>query len=771
MAIHLLGIRHHGPGSARNVQAFLEELKPDIVLVEGPPEADELLPFAANTDLQPPVAILAYQSDDIRQSVYYPFAEFSPEWQAIQYAKKAGIPIRFMDLPLAHALALRGQEVEQAVASIDQEAESDQHATKSDEQATETDQQKTEPDLQPVITPRINPVYQLASAAGFTEEERWWETMFEHRLQNEEVFTAVAEAMTALREESIKPTEKSEQLREAWMRKIIRQAEREMFTNIAVVCGAWHVPALSNMPKQKEDNDLLKGLPKVKIETTWIPWTYDRLAFFTGYGAGIESPGWYDHVWHHPGDDGTLWLTKVAQLFRQNQKDVSVAHVIEAVRLANALASLRNHSKAGLQELNEATLSVLCNGEWIEMELIREQLIVSNRIGRVPDEIPKPPLQVDIEKIQKRLRLPASADWKDYMLDLRKDNDLERSIFLHRLQLLEIPWGEKSLVSGKGTFKEQWRLQWDPSFIVSIIEKGVWGNTLEEAVNAWLIKQCEEEQSLNAIAGLLEKVIPADLGAAAKAVAQRVQNLAASTNDIIELVTVLPGLARIMRYGNVRKTDAELVRTIVESMITRICIGLPLACSGIDEATTQQLTEDCNSINHSIQLLQEPAYVQEWHQCLQKIAYQQQAAPMMRGFSARQLMDARQLEGEVLHQLFYSSLSRALPVADTAAWLEGFLQGSGTLLLLDQALWSIVHEWVQQLPEEDFVQALPLMRRTFSQFTPAERRKLGERLRNGGQASPLSGSSGQGSFNRERGRKGIPVVLELMGYAPHTKTN
>lgn len=728
MAVHLLGIRHHGPGSARNVQQYLQALKPDIVLVEGPPEADELLRYTEHAELKPPVAILVYQTDALQQAVYYPFAEFSPEWQAIQYAKKAHIPVRFMDLPLTHVMAIKEEEVERNTRS---------------------------------------PLQELAAASGMEQEDRWWEIMIEHRQENVSIFEAVQEAMTALREEQPTPSEKMEQLREAWMRKLIRQAEKEMYTEIAVICGAWHVPALANMPKQKEDNELLKGLPKVKVETTWIPWTYDRLSLYSGYGAGIESPGWYDHVWNHPTDDGTLWLSKVARLFRENQRDVSVAHVIESVRLANTLAAMRNLSKAGLTELNEATLSVICNGEEILMQLIHEQLTVSNRIGSVPDEIPKPPLQVDIEKIQKRLRLPASADWKDYMLDLRKENDLERSIFLHRLDLLGIPWGQKSLVSGKGTFKEQWRLQWDPSFILNIIEKGVWGNMLEEACNAWLVHRCREEKSLQVIAAMLEQVIPADLSGAANAIAERIQNLAAATNDIIELVAVLPGLARIIRYGNVRKTDTALVRHIVESMITRICIGLPLACAGIDEETTRKLTDDCNSINHSIHLLQEPEYVKEWHVCLEKITWMQQAAPMMRGFSTRQLMDAKKLEKETLNRLFYSSLSRALPVADTAAWLEGFLQGSGTLLLLDENLWGIVHEWVQQIPEEDFVQALPLLRRTFSQFTHAERRKLGEKLKQGGKPGMLMQEADAG-INRETGKQAIPVVMELLGYPKTT---
>src|SRR6266567_7219805 len=51
---HLLGIRHHGPGSARAVAAALPEIAPDLVLVEGPPEGDAVLELAADPGMRPP---------------------------------------------------------------------------------------------------------------------------------------------------------------------------------------------------------------------------------------------------------------------------------------------------------------------------------------------------------------------------------------------------------------------------------------------------------------------------------------------------------------------------------------------------------------------------------------------------------------------------------------------------------------------------------------------------------------------------------------------
>jgi len=792
MSIHILGIRHHGPGSARNVKDFLEQVKPDIVLVEGPPEADGILQWVTHKELQPPVAILCYQPDNPQQSCFYPFAEFSPEWQAIQYARKNNIHVRFMDLPAAHQFAIEQENRKAATvkpdATLDDESAGPEtginnaalpHNGMPYKSAT---QQKLHPGFSSRFHPLnaankyssvtttdaqevavyADPILHLAHAAGFDDGEKWWEHMFEHRQNNEAVFEAVQEAMHALREGIPENKNRLEQFREAHMRKVIRQAEKEMFQNIAVICGAWHAPALRQMPKQKEDNDLLKGLPKVKVECTWIPWTYQRLSFYSGYGAGIASPGWYHHVWKHPADDGTLWMAAVASLFREKQMDTSVAHVIEAVRLANSLASLRNLSKAGLEELNEATLSILCNGEPLMMTLVQQELIVSNRIGEVPAEIPKPPLQLDIEKQQKKLRLPPAADWKDYLLDLRKENDLERSIFLHRLQLLEIKWGTRYDVAGKGTFKEQWRLQWDPAFSIDIIEKGSWGNTVEEAASRYIIQKAADANTLTDVCSLLANAIPAELASAVAALIDQINNLAAASGDVMQLMEVLPGLVSVSRYGNVRKTDAALVTTIITGMITRICVSLPAACTAVDEDASMQLLELFRQMNDAVNILQQQEITTQWQQTLQTVAAGKNTSPVIAGYSTRLLADYHMMEGDDLVKVFYYAMSTATAPAVAAAWLEGFLKGSGTILLIDNNLWNVVNNWVEQLDEKVFMELLPLLRRTFANYTKPERRKLGEKAKQGTvNAATTQLDTG---IDNERAAKGIETVMKMMGY-------
>ncbi|KPV49127.1 hypothetical protein SE17_34365, partial [Kouleothrix aurantiaca] len=139
------------------------------------------------------------------------------------------------------------------------------------------------------------------------------------------------------------------------------------YERIAVVCGAWHAPALVDLASPKADAALLKGLPKTKLQATWVPWTHGRLAYGSGYGAGIESPGWYEHLWHgmragHTSTEvATRWLARVARLLREQDFDVSSAHVIEAVRLAEALAALRGRDFVRPDDVKELAVPVLAH--------------------------------------------------------------------------------------------------------------------------------------------------------------------------------------------------------------------------------------------------------------------------------------------------------------------------------------------------------------------------------------------------------------------------
>lgn len=708
--MRLFPIRHHGPGSARSLLTAFEDYRPDAVLIEGPPDADALLELAADAGMQPPVALVLYPPDEPRKAVYYPFASFSPEWVALRWALQNGVPVRFMDLPQRHQL---GREPD-------------------------------EPDLDPLTT--------LAEMAGFEDGERWWEFLVEQRGGSGEVFEAITEAMGALREGRESPPR--EALREAWMRRTIRETKAE---RLAVVCGAWHAPALGT-GTAKADDKLLKGLPKTRVEATWVPWTFQRLAFASGYGAGVESPEYYTLVWETPPEKLTVhWMSRAARLLRDEDLSVSTASSVEAVRLAETLASLRGLPLAGLQELMEAAEAVFCTGVIdgprlsAPMHLIRERLVVGERLGAVPPEAPTVPLARDLEKLARSLRLKQEAAFKDFELDLRKPNDLERSRLLHRLALLEVEWGVLRDSRGVGTFRETWRLEWKPELAVHLIAAAVWGNTVEGAASARARHDAGQLDTLPELTELADQVLLAELSEPLDEVLQRLESMAAVAADLGHLMDSLPRIARMLRYPGVRGTDVTLLEKVLDSLVGRITVGLPLACASLDDEAANDMLRRLIEVDQALE-----SHRSEWQAALAGLAEQAGLHGLVAGRAVWILLDRGQLTEEEVSL----RLSRALSEepSEAAAWVEGLLRGNGALLVHTEGLFRALDGWVGELSDEAFQTVLPLARRTFSTFSPSEKRQLGERARHGRQLVKAPSE-----LDEERAAKVLPVLRLLLG--------
>lgn len=772
-------------------------MEPDCILVEGPPDAQAVIPLLADAQMQPPVAMLVYVPDRPVQSVYYPLAVYSPEWQALGYALEKQVPVRFMDLPICHQFAMNsaGPDTEPApgmeppqVGAAPADNASAAGAIEAGEPPVEAEPpDASSPDVRVTDAEmRHDPLTWLAKSAGYGDGETWWEQMVEQRLNDADLFRAVQEAMTALRESLPPIGDPIEPMREAWMRQTLRAAIKEGYTRIAVVCGAWHVPALAELPSAKSDAALLKGLPRVKTAATWVPWTYGRLTSASGYGAGVSSPAWYDHLWHRPGCASIHWISSAAALLRAEDLPASTASVIEAVRLADALAAVRDRPVAGLAELTEAAQSVFCFGSDVPMRLIRERLIVGERLGRVPDATPMLPIQQDLRREQKRLRLQPDASHADKDLDLRNGTDLERSVLLHRLRLLEIPWGVTPQEAGlrtapaantlsgggsggdKGTFHERWRLQWRPEFEVSLIEANRFGNTIASAAGRVALESAEKLNLLAEMTKLLETALLAGLQDAMPALMERLENMAALTSDVPHLMDALVPLAGILRYGNVRNTDSTMVRHAFDGLGTRIYVGLPSACASLNDDAAAEMWQKIAAVNESLRLLRLSEHQTQWQSALSRLAGSDLVHGLIEGQCCRILFDQGIWTQEQIGGRMALVLSTAVSPDRAAAWIDGLLRNSGELLVHTDSLWPLIDRWIADLTEASFPQLLPLLRRTFSSFPPALRRQIGERARHGVREAAHGSDA---SIDQERGRRVLPTLALILGVPWPAKTS
>ncbi|MEU9185174.1 DUF5682 family protein [Streptomyces sp. NPDC048484] len=777
----LLGVRHHGPGSARAVRAALDEAQPRVVLLEGPPEADTLIALAADEDMRPPVALLAHVVDEPGRSAFWPLAEFSPEWVAIRWALEHEVPARFIDLPATHTLAWGREEDE---GGEEGENGKEKEGENGDEKARERDGGPDALRAEPARAVRIDPLAVLAETAGYDDPERWWEDVIEHRGAGGEdafaPFDVLGEAMEALREVYGTGGHDRDLVREAYMRLQVRAAQREFEDDVAVVCGAWHVPALRQRTTVAADRALLKGLPKVKADMTWVPWTHRRLSRMSGYGAGIDSPGWYGHLFAAADRPIERWMTKVAGLLRDEDRLVSPAHVIEAVRLADTLAAMRGRPLPGLTETTDAVRAVMCEGSDVPLALVHDRLVVGDVLGEVPASAPAVPLQRDLARLQRRLRLKPEAQERDLELDLRKETDGGRSRLLHRLRLLGVEWGEPAASRGStGTFRETWRLRWEPELAVRVAEAGVWGTTVIAAATAKAETDAVGARSLADVTGLAERCLLAELPDALPVVMRVLADRAALDADVGHLAQALPALVRSLRYGDVRGTGTHALAEVAARLAERVFVGLPPACAALDTEAAEEMRGHVDAVHGAVGLLAEggeddarAGIRDRWHSVLGTLSARDTVPGVIRGRAVRLLLDDGELGQEQAARLMGLVLSPGTAPGDAAAWIEGFVgggSGGGMLLVHDERLLGLVDSWLTGVPGDAFTDVLPLLRRTFSAYEPGVRRTLGELVRRGpglggSVAATVSGTPGFApDLDADRADAVLPVLRLLLG--------
>lgn len=705
--IRYFGIRHHGPGSARELLRALDELRPAHVLIEGPSDASDALAALNHPAMKTPVALLSYQNGAPERAGFWPMAAFSPEYQAARWALRNQATAEFIDLPAA-ALQATHEEEQSA------DAEPAQHSGEDLAQAA-----------------RRDPIGLLAKVAGYEDGESWWANLIEENPAPGPVFDAICDAMTALRESSKQPISNREAQREAHMRLQIAKARKGASGPIAVVCGAWHVPALKAEHSAKADRALLKGISKTKYRATWVPWTLERLSWQSGYGAGVVAPGWCRHLWEQDNQSVALrWLGKIARELRRHDYLTSTASLIEAHRLAHSLACLRDKSRPGFEEFREATIACLCFGDPTRWAIIQKHLLIGVAVGEIPDNLDQAPLLEDLNRQQKSLRMKPSAQAKTISLDLRSAAGLNKSTLLHRLNLLGVPWGERTDAgNSRGTFRERWLLKWEPEFAVELVENTIYGQSIENAAQARLIQNAMDSDDLAFLAATVRDAMLAQLPESVNLGIDRLSRCAATSGDGLAMIQALPPLAELLRYGQARSFNPKQMQSLFEQIAVQASIALGQAAHSLDESASAEFSESLHQADAALSLVDtEKDILVRWQAALQDLVDRADKDPRVTGVAAQCLyLDGKMSANQAAKWLGHA-LSLANPVPQAAASFQGFFQGIAVRLVYDRELRGAVHQWLAGLDEDAFVQTLPLFRRVFSSLDRSERKHLFARL-------------------------------------------
>lgn len=707
------GVRHLSPAAAYHVRQELDRVQPDVVLIEGPSDLNSQMKWFCHEKTILPAAILAYTQESPIRTLLYPFAVYSPEYQAILWAHEHQVPCRFMDLPSSIFLAIR------------EETEKENDTEDIEETGTTTEQ-----------------VYTKLEEMLGESHDTFWERNFEQLEAN--YLEAAAMFGKQLRETATdSPYRTAENyIREAYMKRVIVQAQKEGFETVFCVCGAYHVDGLEhNAPLTDEEE---KKLPRVPVSTTLMPYSYYRLSQRSGYGAGNQAPAYFELLWEAmcKGDLAQAtyrYLTEIAVQQRKQGQMTSSAEVIEASRLAIALAKMRSGRFPVLQDLKDAALTCMGHGNFSEIAVATAQVEVGTKIGALPEGVSRTSIQDDFYRQIKELHLEKyqSVQVQQIDLDLRENIKvkseksaflhLHRSFFLHRLRVLNVNFGTQIQSRQKdANWGEYWNLRWTPETEIEIIEASLMGDTVESAASFALKEKADQSSDIGQAAEVFQDAFLCGIPQAAKYALSILQKISIDTAAVAEVAKTAEHLSTVIRYGDLRKFSPEPIIPLLEQLFLRACLTMEEGCNCDDEAS-KVVMDSIEKINQ-VQLHHEFLEENRWVDVLKSISDRDDLNTKCSGFAMATLIERGLVEEAFLSIEVSRRLSKGVPADLAAGWFEGLARKNRYSLIVRLSLWQELDRYLQELDEEEFKRALVFLRRAFADFTANEKSDIAENL-------------------------------------------
>jgi hypothetical protein len=733
--INVFGVRHLSPMGAWQLREFLARSRPELVLIEGLDDATDLLPDVTRPQTQPPIAILAYTDTLPVRTLVYPFARYSPEYQAICWAHAHDVPVEFFDLPSDVFLGLQDAEI----AGLEKKR---REASESPPSGDET------PSPVGVPEPRRSLYQQIADRAGERDYDTYWERHFEHNSSLGSYQGATIELGRAIRElEKDEPRWRAENLvREAYMRRRVEQAlaSGRQPDKIVAVVGAFHAPVLTGEFPAMTDKELA-SLPRRTCKRTLMPYSYFRLSSQSGYGAGNLAPAYFELLWqalneHGIGDLSRRYLSLVARNLREAGTHRSTAEVIDGVRLAETLSALKDGLAPTLADLRDAAVTLLGQGELTTVKDSLAHVEVGTAIGQLPKGVSQTSIQADFDRELARLKLEKyrTTIQQELDLDLRENRrvkseeaaflDLHRSSFFHRLRVLGVSFAKPATTRQQSaTWAEKWLVQWTPESEIELVEAVLLGETVELATAYKFKSQLEACTSIADAAALVRDACQCGLMKSMELARRRLQELAATSHEFSALAAAAWQLSLVIRYGDVRRFDAEPLLPLLEELFVEATLALFAAASCDDRAVKSmiQAIDELNKVGLEFHdRLEEPMWIEQ----LRKLSDADDRNPMLSGYACAILLERGLMENEALAREVSRRLSPGIPADLGAGWFEGLAQRNRYALLARQPLWEQLAGYIESLDEEQFRRALVFLRRAFGPFSAREKRHIAENL-------------------------------------------
>lgn len=700
------GIRHFSPAGAYFVRKFLNENRPDVVLIEGPADFDFLIDDIVSKNLLPPFAIMAYTKEVPIETVLYPFAVYSPEYQAILWARENNKECHFFDLESNIMLGLESKNEDE------------------------------------IISDAPDKIHDKEKTLDF-DMESFWERVLE---QSEDM--NAYKSGSALFGESLRNEDEvslRDIIRESFMKRKIKEIIDSGIDSekIVAITGAFHTSAIQSFDGAMTDKEY-DSLKKKDSNITLMPYSYYRLSKRTGYGAGNTAPAYYELLWQgFIKNDKTYherkYLSLLAKYMREHGGIVSSAQVIEATMLSRSIANLRGGSIPTLVDLKDAGITCMGGGSFGEMAMGFAQSDIGTKIGVVPQESMKTSIQSDflsrlkalkLEKYKELVATPLQLDLRENLRVKSKESaflDLNRSFFLYRLVTLGIDFAKiERNRQDNATWAENWILQWTPEAEIQIVESVLKGDTIDEAVAFVLGERLDNAISISEIADIIEAAFNCGIPKIVEGAGRKLDEMASGAVSIHEIAVTTSKLSDMILFGDIRKLD----RKPLEPIVKRLCIRAALILAGesaCDDMAAVILVEDIQSI-HNVFVLHDFLDKDLWFDKLMEVSNRDDLNTKISGLATAILLDTGKTDENTLRIEVARRLSAGMPAELGANWFAGLSIRNHYALIGRLTLWESLSEYMDSLDEEEFRRSLVFLRRAFVDYSSKEKDMIAENL-------------------------------------------
>lgn len=723
--VHLVPIRHHSPGCARALAALLDEVRPAVVLIEGPREYRALLGALGDERTRPPIAILSTADDG---AAFYPLAEYSPEWVALRWGLAHGAVVDFIDA----SYAAQARDDDPGVRTL----QAERHLARS------------------------RSIAALATELGCRDHDEVWEHLFEVRaadaLADWRTFFADTLAWGALaRRDATREHLDADgtHAREAVMAAMLARHAGSS-DPVVVVTGAFHTPALLACLEDAPEAAWVRAHPSGDLDAAREAWLvrYDdaRLDALRGYGAGMPAPGFWQRAWaaRAAGADARAFtvdvvLDVVAHL-RGDGHPWGSASVLATAEQALRLAELRGRAWPGRTDVLDALLSCLAKDESGLAGPLADAVAATftgNALGDLPPGVAAPPLVAEVRREAERLRLTVS-DVTVRRVDLdtqRRPAHVRRREFLAKLRFVGSGFarqvGGADLVAGQGAglLVEQWEYAWTPHVEAALIEAATRAPTLAALVRARVAERADGHRSAAEVATLLAELVVMGEHDALEPVLGRLAATYDTEAHLGSLVASLHTLAGLLAetgrlsLGPAAARVAELVAAGLGACAFQV---RPLARIDADAAGPA-----CTVLGSLHALLGRmadadapPDAVATVRRELRGLLTDAAAPARIHGC----LVALAHLDGALTsHDVEAAIAAHLSPGADaerTAGFVLGLLGAAPDVLLHTRELVRALDAALGAMPPDDFLAVLPDLRRAFTFLKPLETHRLASQV-------------------------------------------